>query len=227
MTTQHFVKNLTGVPGVTQCAIGPGDTFSYEFSLDAPGTLWWHSHSGLQKSSLYGALIVQGDKRHLPTYDYERVLLLNDWFHDSTTTQVAGLLNPSFRWVGDPDALLINGQGEFNCSTLGPMTSADVCDQSEAKPFVLHVKPSTTYRLRLIGASSLAFLNFGIDGHVMSVVEAETTLTRPMPVKFLDIGGGQSYSVLLRTKSVEQLAKLKNNNGMSGWFYVLCSVFLF
>lgn len=204
---------MTGVPGVTQCAIGPGDSFTYEFTLDAPGTLWWHSHSGLQKSSLYGAMIIHGDKHQLPSYDYERILLLNDWFHDSSTVQVAGLLNPSFRWVGDPDALLINGQGEFNCSTF----TADECDQSIAKPFVLHVKPSTTYRLRLIGASSLAFLNFGIEGHVMSVVEAETTLTKPMKVKFLDIGGGQSYSVLLRTKSVEELSKLKNNNGMSDY----------
>lgn len=33
-----------GVPGITQCPIGPGEEFLYEFKLDAPGTLWWHRY---------------------------------------------------------------------------------------------------------------------------------------------------------------------------------------
>lgn len=201
----------TGVPGITQCPIGPGQSFTYEFSLDAPGTIWWHSHSGLQKSSLYGAIIVTGDKHLLPHYRYERLLLLNDWFHDDETTQLAGLLNPTFRWVGDPNSLLINGMGPFNCS---PTDHYNDCDQNQSKPFILHVKPNTTYRLRLVGASSLAFLNFGIEGHSLTVVEAETTLTRPMSVKFLDVGPGQSYSVLLKTKTVRELSKVPMNNGL-------------
>lgn len=165
----------------------------------------------MQKSSLYGAIIVHGDKHLLPHYKYERLLLLNDWYHDDAITQVAGLLNPNFRWVGNPQSLLINGMGPSNCSIV---EQSKDCDQKQAKPFVLLVKPSTTYRLRLVGASSLAYLNFGIEGHKLTVVEAETTLTRPMPVQFLDIGGGQSYSVLLKTKSVKELSKVHRNNGL-------------
>lgn len=37
-----------GVPGVTQCPIAPGDTFTYEFKAVQYGTTWYHSHYSLQ-----------------------------------------------------------------------------------------------------------------------------------------------------------------------------------
>lgn len=52
---------MDGVPGVTQNAIQPGNSFVYEFEVQDPGTYWYHSH---QKSAeqvdkgLYGPLIV-------------------------------------------------------------------------------------------------------------------------------------------------------------------------
>ena len=201
-----------GTPGITQCPIGPGESFVHEFELDLPGTLWWHSHSGLQKSSLYGAIIVDGDQKEVGQYE-ERILLLNDWYHASQNVQLEGLTRPfeDFKWVGDPQSLLFNGQGQFNCNE----TKKD-CDPThpDAGPNIIDVKPNTTYRLRIIGASSLAFLNFGIQDHLLRMVEAETSLLTPFNTRFLDIGSGQSFSALLRTKSVKQLKKMKNNNGM-------------
>ena len=38
---------------------------------------------------------------------------------------------------------------------------------------VLHLKPNTTYRVRLINMGILAPLNFSIDGHELTVVEAD------------------------------------------------------
>lgn len=205
-----------GVPGVSQCPIGPGETFVYSFRLDAPGSLWYHSHSALQKSSLYGAIVVEGDEPVLPKYDEERTLLFSDWYHASATEQVYGLHSVPFKWVGDAQSLLINGRGEFNCSEYLCSEKSKPCNSSheEAGPFYLDVEPDTTYRLRLVGASSLAFLNFGIEHHPMSVVEAETTPLRPYRAHFLDVGSGQSYSVLVRTKSREELAAIPSNNGL-------------
>lgn len=196
-----------GVPDVTQCAIGPGQEFLYAFVLDAPGTLWWHSHSGFQKSSLYGFIIVDGDQHEVGEYE-EINLLLNDWYHTASDVQIAGLFQTDFRWVGDADSLLINGQGVFDCN----QTKKDCM---ETTPPVIDVQPDTTYRLRLVGASSLAFINFGIDKHPLTLIEAETTLLRPFQTNFLDLAAGQSVSALLRTKSLSELNAIKNNNGMS------------
>ncbi|KAI0556525.1 ascorbate oxidase, partial [Gracilaria domingensis] len=200
-----------GVPGISQCPIGPGETFVYRFKLDAPGTLWWHSHSGLQKSSLYGAIIIDGDQNVVGKHK-DIVLLLNDWYHESGASQIAGLVGVPFRWVGDAQSFLMNGKGDFNC------TQADIetekCDPGteEKGPLIIDVEPSTTYRLRIVGASSLAFLNFNIDAHKLRMVEAETTLLRPFNTRFLDVGPGQSYSALLRTKSLRQLRRTRRNN---------------
>ena len=95
----HLTRAEPGVPGVTQCAICPGEAFVYEFTLDSPGTLWLHSHSGLQRTSVHGAIVISGDEHHLPTYEEERTLVLNDWFHEDIYSELDGLLNPRFRWI--------------------------------------------------------------------------------------------------------------------------------
>ncbi|KAK5100673.1 hypothetical protein LTR24_000819 [Lithohypha guttulata] len=33
-----------GVPGISQCPIAPGESFTYRFNADLYGTSWWHSH---------------------------------------------------------------------------------------------------------------------------------------------------------------------------------------
>jgi FtsP/CotA-like multicopper oxidase with cupredoxin domain len=50
-----------GVAGVTQDAVAPGETFRTEFTLDRPGTYWYHTHQlgseGVVRG-LYGTLVV-------------------------------------------------------------------------------------------------------------------------------------------------------------------------
>jgi len=51
-----------GVPGVTQNALKPGESFTYEFVAGDPGTYWYHSHqqSSMQvRKGLLGRLIVE------------------------------------------------------------------------------------------------------------------------------------------------------------------------
>lgn len=43
---------MDGVPGVTQCPIPPGGTFTYSFVADLYGSSWYHSHySGMDRFS--------------------------------------------------------------------------------------------------------------------------------------------------------------------------------
>ncbi|HEV7215974.1 MAG TPA: multicopper oxidase family protein, partial [Chloroflexota bacterium] len=51
-----------GVSGVTQDAIAPGATYTYEFVVKDPGTYWYHAHQHAEQqisSGLYGALVVE------------------------------------------------------------------------------------------------------------------------------------------------------------------------
>ena len=51
-----------GVPGVTQDAVWPGESFTYEFVARHPGTYWYHSHQQSSEQAtkgLIGRLIVE------------------------------------------------------------------------------------------------------------------------------------------------------------------------
>jgi len=66
-TTLHWhgldVPNaMDGVAGVTQDAVGPGETFVYRFVADQVGTYWYHSHQVSHEQvrrGLLGALVVE------------------------------------------------------------------------------------------------------------------------------------------------------------------------
>ncbi len=41
-------NDMDGVPPVTMRAVPSGDSFTYRFVADAPGTYWYHPHVGVQ-----------------------------------------------------------------------------------------------------------------------------------------------------------------------------------
>lgn len=72
-------NEMDGIPGVTQDAVVPGKTFTYEFKATIPGSYWYHSHQDsvnqLDKG-LYGALIVEDPN---DSYDRDYTLVLDEW----------------------------------------------------------------------------------------------------------------------------------------------------
>ncbi|XP_042457751.1 L-ascorbate oxidase-like [Zingiber officinale] len=187
-----------GTEGVTQCPILPGDTFVYRFTVDRPGTYLYHAHYGMQRSAgLYGLIqVAVPDGVAEPfAYDYDRSIVLNDWWHNSTQEQATGLTSIPIVWVGEPQSILINGRGSFNCSLSGPN---QVCNATnpECSPFVLAVVPGKTYRLRIASVTSLSAFNFEIEGHNLTVVEADGHYAKPFVVENLNIYSGETYSVL-------------------------------
>ncbi|CAN6210531.1 unnamed protein product [Urochloa humidicola] len=191
-----------GTEGVTQCPILPGDVFTYTFVVDRPGTYMYHAHYGMQRSAGLNGLIVVEAARGGPDaepfgYDGEHAVLLNDWWHKSTYEQAAGLAAVPFGWVGEPQSLLINGRGRFvNCSSMAP----GACDAKhpECATQVFAVVPGKTYRFRIASVTSLSALNFEIEGHQMTVVEADGHYVKPFVVKNLNIYSGETYSVLIK-----------------------------
>ncbi|XP_022756581.1 L-ascorbate oxidase-like [Durio zibethinus] len=196
-----------GTASISQCAINPGETFQYRFTVDRPGTYIYHGHYGMQRSAgLYGSLIVDvADEEKEPFhYDGEFNLLFSDWWHQSVHEQEVGLSSNPFRWIGEPQTLLINGRGQFNCSLAAKFSNASVSQckfrgNEQCAPQILHVRRNKTYRLRIASITALASLNLAIEGHKMVVVEADGNYVQPFAVDDLDIYSGESYSVLLRT----------------------------
>eukprot|EP00898_Chlorokybus_atmophyticus_P005437 jgi/Chlat1/5895/Chrsp4S00497 len=182
-----------GVPGVTQCSIRPGERFQYKFYADNAGTYWWHSHYAMQRGeAAYGFVIVHPMKPEPFTYDAELRLMFGDYYHASSNYQELGLqqkLPALFRWVGDSQAILFNGQGVFSPCTLG-YPNATI-------PFALTVEPGKTYRLRLVNTGSLQYQNIKFAGHKVTIVEADGTYTTPVEVDSVEMNHGQRYSVLL------------------------------
>ncbi|GAY76769.1 multicopper oxidase family protein [Sporolactobacillus inulinus] len=75
-------NKMDGIPGVTQNAVAPGKSFTYEFVADKAGTYWYHSHQDSVNQvdrGLYGAFIVEDPKEK---YDKDYTLMLDEWVTD-------------------------------------------------------------------------------------------------------------------------------------------------
>lgn len=73
-----------------------------------PGTYLYHAHYGMQREAgLYGSIrVALPDGESEPfSYDYDRSLILNDWYHKSTYEHAAGLSSLKFAWVGEPQVI--------------------------------------------------------------------------------------------------------------------------
>ncbi|KAF9616218.1 hypothetical protein IFM89_028994, partial [Coptis chinensis] len=132
------------------------------------GTYFYHGHYGMQKSTgLYGSLIVDvadGEKEPFH-YEGELNMLLSDWWHQNVHEKEIGLSSNPFRWIGEPQSLLMNGRGQFNCSLADHLSNSSVCKirgGEQCAPPILHVQPNKTYRLRIASTTSLASLNLAI-----------------------------------------------------------------
>ncbi|KAM0064295.1 putative L-ascorbate oxidase [Helianthus debilis subsp. tardiflorus] len=210
----HGIRQLgtpwaDGTASISQCAINPGETFVYRFKVDKAGTYFYHGHYGMQRSAgLYGLLIVdveEGEKE-LFQYDGEFNLLLSDWWHKGVHQQEVDLSANPMRWIGEPQSLLINGRGQYNCSlaaahnSKGPgLPGCKFRGNEGCAPNILHVMPNKTYRLRVASTTALASLNLAIGNHKMLMLEADGNYLEPFWVNDFDIYSGESYSVVFRT----------------------------
>ncbi|KAG0469732.1 hypothetical protein HPP92_016432 [Vanilla planifolia] len=156
----------------------------------------------MQRSAgLHGLIrvLVQEGTREPFEYDEEKSLVLNDWWHRSTYEQEIGLSSLNFNWIGEPDSLLKNGRGRYNCSLAGPLDACNVTNP-ECSPAALAVMPGKTYRLRIANVASLSALNLEIEGHKMTIAEADGYYVKPVVVKNLNTYSGETYSVILKAE---------------------------
>ena len=76
----HLDSAMDGVPGLTQAAVEPGETFRYAFDVPHAGTYWYHAHHRSWEQvarGLYGPLIVE--EPDPPAVDHDITVVLDDW----------------------------------------------------------------------------------------------------------------------------------------------------
>ena len=136
---------MDGPPGVVQCEIAPGESFTYSFAINQPGTYWYHSHTaGQYPDGLRGPIIVNDpNSPYKGQYDAEIVVTVTDWYHAEMPGLVSYYLNHDANSDGAepvPYSALLN----------------------EAQNIKLNVKPNKTYLIRTINmaAFSQAYLHF-------------------------------------------------------------------
>nr|UYM28068.1 laccase 4 [Trametes polyzona] len=178
---QRSTNWADGPAFVTQCPITSGDNFLYNFHVpDQAGTYWYHSHLSLQYcDGLRGPLVVYDPHDpHRNLYDIDdesTVITLSDWYHVPA---------PLIPIPAKSDSTLINGLGRWSGN---PTANLAVIDVEHGK----------RYRFRLVSMSCGPNYEFAIDGHNMTIIEADGENTKPLQVDGLQIFAGQRYSFVL------------------------------
>lgn len=153
---------MDGVPGLTQDAVEPGETFDYVFTVPDAGTYWYHSHNRSWEQvdrGLYGTLIVDEAEPLLPPQN-DIVLVLDDWRVSPT-----GRIDEGFGDLGDWS----HGGRLGNWPTVNGLTQPDIA--------LIRGQPT---RVRLINAANARVLELDLEGLGAEVIAYDgQTLARP------------------------------------------------
>ncbi|KAK1227972.1 ferroxidase, multicopper oxidase [Marasmius sp. AFHP31] len=170
-----------GTSSVTQCPIIPGNSYLYKVNTAGQaGTFWYHSHyAGQYCDGLRGPLVIYDpNDPHKSLYDVDdesTIISLSDWYHTFA---------PSWHGLQFPESTLINGKGR----TVG----------GKSELSIINVVAGQRYRFRLISMACDVSHNFSIDGHKLTVIEADGVNHDPVVVDSIRFYAGQRYSAVVK-----------------------------
>jgi hypothetical protein len=102
-------NTMDGVPPFTQKPIAPGQTFTYEFTVNQAGTFMYHAHVSTDKQiplGLYAPLIVDPKTPAATKPAVDETLMLSEW-----TINAQGETVPTMPMAGaEPNYFTINGK---------------------------------------------------------------------------------------------------------------------
>ncbi len=118
--------HFDGVPGLTQVALAPGETFTYHLRFPDAGIYWYHPHvreDVQQELGLYGDILVRpfplsGTERGRGSEDVNReeILMLDDLLVGDTPIPL-GLESPTHALMGRfGNVMLVNGEPDYRLS---------------------------------------------------------------------------------------------------------------
>ena len=198
------------VPTVTQCPIGPGESYHYKFNADNIGTHWYHAHTGMQRTDgLYGAFIVYDDRKNekksttTNNYEHEYLFLVQDWNNRLWSDLYKYPLWKNFKYthgydnnstcalrlrIDDlsilptvpQDTVIINGKGWHNLTA----NSSDIfnlgLDLLKFPLETFNVKANSKYLFRVVGANNAFSLVISFESHKIRVVATDGNRIKPI-----------------------------------------------
>lgn len=183
-----------GVPGVDQCPVAPGQSYTYSFKAELYGTSWYHSHYSSQYSGgALGPIVIYGPTNEAYDIDVGPVVL-SDWYHKGYNALVEQTLTAGATPVFS-DNNLINGKNNFNCSSVTAGDTTPCVSNAGVSKFKLTY--GKTHRLRLVNTGSEGTQRFSIDGHTLTVIANDFVEVKPYTTKVVTLGVGQRTDVLV------------------------------
>jgi len=174
--------HMDGPSQTTQCPIRPGGRFTYNFTVEQPGTYWYHSHThGQYPDGLRGPLIIHDPESPFKAlYDEELILTVSDWYHD----QMPGLLS-------------------FFISKVNPTGAEPVPNSAllnETQNLSINIQAGKTYLFRMINIGAFAGQYVWFEGHNMTILEVDGVYTHPTEASMIYLSAAQRCSFLITAK---------------------------
>ncbi|SEA40552.1 Multicopper oxidase with three cupredoxin domains (includes cell division protein FtsP and spore coat protein CotA) [Thalassobacillus cyri] len=135
-------NKMDGVPGLTQNAVQPGETFTYEYIADDAGTYWYHSHqhsSTQVDKGLYGSLVVEEKEKE---YERDEFFILDEW---AVNQEKRDMSNMGGMMMGG-----MSGNGEADTQQMYDTFTVNGKAGDAIEPLVM--KKGETARLRFVNA---------------------------------------------------------------------------
>ena len=171
---------MDGVPDVSQPAVQPGGTFTYDFVVPDAGLFWYHPHvmSAAQVGyGLYGALLVEDPAEQVGVTDETVVVLSDIGINDHgvlDSPDSGGSTGMAFGREGG--YVLVNGKVNPN----------------------LFVRSGAPQRWRIVNTAKSRFFQIDLDGQKMTRIGGDGgLLEHPVTVDALVIAPGERADVIV------------------------------
>ncbi|KAJ5587200.1 Iron transport multicopper oxidase fetC [Penicillium hispanicum] len=177
---QNTTNGMDGPSMLAQCPIPPGQSFTYNFTVNQSGTYWYHCHTDNCYPDGYRQALVVHDREayFADLYHEDLTVTVSDWYHE---------LVEDFHWIS-PD----NPDGDE------PIPNSFLFNDTMNSSIA--VQPGKTYLLRLLNVGAFVGQYFYIEDHNFTIVEIDGVYTEPTEASLLYIAVAQRYSILVTTK---------------------------
>jgi FtsP/CotA-like multicopper oxidase with cupredoxin domain len=199
----HGIRLLNkndGVPGVTQAAVQPGETFAYELAFPDDGVYWYHPHvreDMQQELGLYGAIVVEpADAKRYNAVDREEVVFLDDILLNNGVPEPFAPDFTSHALSGRyGNQMLVNGRTDYALSVVaGERVRFLFIDSANVRPFNISIEQM---QWTVVGGDSgLYEREFRADAVILAPSEramVEALFDRPGTYRLMHRAHGQSY----------------------------------
>lgn len=200
-----------GIPGVTQDAVVPGETFTYEFVANDPGTYWYHSHqNGVEQldKGLYGTIIVESDEDKNVDRDY--TLVLDEWESGTHTETDTGEMenmdgmdmsnmdhaNMDMESMGGMDMDEGSNQNSMMSHDMSSYDIYTINGKTYEENETLSVKEGETVKLRFVNAGYMAHqIHIPVDYKVTHVDGQKVNNPQIVKGSVIEVAPGERVDV--------------------------------